>query len=90
MCCLLTTFRRPFLAFQPEPVRSLKDSFSGVERENEELRNRIASGHVILEVDPSLVDPSPLTDRFVDDDGASFEALKTIDPTPRPRSPDID
>jgi ParB family chromosome partitioning protein len=58
-------------------VRSLKDSFSGVERENEELRNRIASGHVILEVDPSLVDPSPLTDRFVDDDGASFEALKT-------------
>lgn len=57
-------------------VRSLKDSFSGVERENEELRNKIASGAIILEVDPSFVDPSPLTDRFVDDD-ASFEALKT-------------
>ena len=32
---------------------------------------------VVLEIDPSLVDPSPLADRFVDDDGASFEALKT-------------
>ena len=58
-------------------VRSLKDSFSGVERENEELRNKIASGAVVLEIDPSLVDPSPLADRFVDDDDASFEALKT-------------
>ena len=28
-------------------VRSLKDSFSEVERENEELRERIASGAVI-------------------------------------------
>jgi ParB family chromosome partitioning protein len=58
-------------------VRSLKDSFSGVERENEELRNQISSGAVVLEIDPSLVDPSPLMDRFVDDDSASFEALKT-------------
>ena len=57
-------------------VRSLKDSFSGVERENEELRNQMASGAVIFEIDPTLVDPSPLADRFVDDDNASFEALK--------------
>jgi ParB family chromosome partitioning protein len=57
-------------------VRSLKDSFSEVEKENEELRERIASGAVILEIDPSLIDPSPLSDRFRDNDDSSFEALK--------------
>ncbi len=57
-------------------VRSLKDSFSEVEKENEELRDRIASGAMILEIDPSLVDPSPLADRFRDQDDSSFEALK--------------
>ncbi|MET4118393.1 ParB family chromosome partitioning protein [Bradyrhizobium sp. JR1.5] len=57
-------------------VRSLKDSFSEVEKENEELRERIASGAVILEIDPSLVDPSPLADRFREQDDSSFEALK--------------
>jgi ParB family chromosome partitioning protein len=56
-------------------VRSLKDSFSEVERENEELRERIASGAVIAEIDPLLIDPSPLADRFRDHD-SSFEALK--------------
>lgn len=57
-------------------VRSLKDSFSEVERENEDLRERIASGAVIAEIDPSLIDPSPLADRFRDHDDSSFEALK--------------
>ncbi|MBR0899089.1 plasmid partitioning protein RepB [Bradyrhizobium tropiciagri] len=57
-------------------VRSLKDTFSGVEKENEELRDRIASGAMILEIDPALIDPSPLADRFRDQDDSSFEALK--------------
>jgi ParB family transcriptional regulator, chromosome partitioning protein len=57
-------------------VRSLKDSFSGVERENEELRERIASGAVVIEIDPLLVDPSPVIDRFRDGDDTSFETLK--------------
>lgn len=57
-------------------VRSLKDSFSGFERENEELRQKVASGALIIEVDPTLVDPSPVTDRFKDQDATSFEALK--------------
>ena len=57
-------------------VRSLKDSFSEVERENEDLRERIASGAVIAEIDPLLIDPSPLADRFRDHDDSSFEALK--------------
>jgi ParB family chromosome partitioning protein len=57
-------------------VRSLKDSFSEVEKENEELREKIASGALVIEIEPSLVDPSPLADRFRDDDDSSFDALK--------------
>lgn len=57
-------------------VRSLKESFSEVEKENEELRDKLASGATIIEIDPTLVDPSPVSDRFHDDDPTSFEALK--------------
>ena len=59
------------------PVRSMRESFSGIERENERLREQMASGRIVLELDPGLIDPSPLSDRFVDSDGASFEALKS-------------
>ena len=31
---------------------------------------------VIAEIDPMLIDPSPLADRFRDHDESSFEALK--------------
>jgi ParB family chromosome partitioning protein len=58
------------------PVRSLRDTFSGVERENEELRARLSSGHVAVELDPNLIDPSPLADRFHEQEAAPFEALK--------------
>jgi ParB family transcriptional regulator, chromosome partitioning protein len=58
-------------------VRSLRDTFSGVEKENEELRIRLASGLLAVELDPNLIDPSPLADRFVEQDAASLEALKT-------------
>lgn len=57
-------------------VRSLKDSFSEVEKENEELREKIASGALVIEIEPSLVDPSPLADRFREDEDGSFDALK--------------
>jgi len=57
-------------------VRSLRDTFSGVERENEELRARLASGNVAVELDPNLIDPSPLADRFSEQEAAPFEALK--------------
>lgn len=58
------------------PVRSMRESFSGIEKENELLREQMASGSLVLELDPHLIDPSPLSDRFVDNDGASFETLK--------------
>jgi ParB family chromosome partitioning protein len=57
-------------------VRSLKDSFSEVEKENQELRDKIAAGATIIEIDPLLVDPSPVADRFRDDDASSDEVLK--------------
>lgn len=58
-------------------VRSMKESFSDVERENSELRERLNSGAAVQEIDPSLIDPSPIADRFNDTEDADFEALKT-------------
>ena len=58
-------------------VRSLKETFSGVERENEELRAKLASALTAIELDPALIDPSPLADRFTEQDPGPFEALKT-------------
>src|SRR4051794_8353231 len=57
-------------------VRSLKESFSDIERENEDLRQKIASAALITELDPALIDPSPVRDRFTQDDDPSFETLK--------------
>lgn len=56
-------------------VRSMKDTFSQVERENEALRQSLVSGAQVQEIDPGLIDPSPFADRFPDEDESSFEAL---------------
>ncbi len=57
-------------------VRSLKETFSGVERENEELRAQLESGLVAIEIDPEFIDPSPLADRFEEQDTIAFNVLK--------------
>ena len=57
-------------------VRSMKETFSDIERENEVLRARIAGGEQVIEIDPGLIDPSPFADRFNQEDDPSFEALK--------------
>ncbi|MPR06188.1 plasmid partitioning protein RepB [Microvirga tunisiensis] len=57
-------------------VRSMKESFSDVERENSELRERLNSAAAVQDVDPSLIDPSPIADRFHDKEDAGFKALK--------------
>lgn len=57
-------------------VKSLKDTFSDVERDYEALREKLSVGQIAIEIDPNLVDPSPLADRFVEQDASSFEALK--------------
>ncbi|KTR03976.1 chromosome partitioning protein ParB [Aureimonas ureilytica] len=59
-------------------VRSMKESFSQIERENETLRQSLSEGARIVEIDPFLIDPSPYADRYPDDENAeSFEALVT-------------
>ena len=57
-------------------VRSMKETFSDIERENETLRARLAEGEWVVEIDPDLVDPSPFADRFAQEDDVSFETLK--------------
>lgn len=57
-------------------VRTMKETFSNIERENETLRAQFAVGEHVIEIDPSLIDPSPFADRFEHDDDASFESLK--------------
>ncbi|MCL2715266.1 MAG: plasmid partitioning protein RepB [Alphaproteobacteria bacterium] len=57
-------------------VRSLRESFSDAERENQELRQKLAAASLIIEIDPAAIDPSPLSDRFRDDDASAYETLK--------------
>ena len=57
-------------------VQSLKSTFSAVERENEELRERLSTGNLAIEIDPSLVDPSPYPDRFEEQDLVPYEVFK--------------
>jgi ParB family chromosome partitioning protein len=60
----------------PGSVRSVKDSLTGIERENDELRHALAGGAAVVDVHPALLDPSPVRDRFADDDEESLEILK--------------
>ncbi|MGE5368462.1 MAG: plasmid partitioning protein RepB [Chloroflexota bacterium] len=58
------------------PVRSMQETFSDVERENEALRARLAGTEQVVDIDPDIIDPSPFADRFDLTDDPSFEALK--------------
>ena len=57
-------------------VRSLKDTFSDVERENETLRAQLADATRVQELSPELIDPSPFADRFAHDRDPAFQVLK--------------
>lgn len=57
-------------------VKSLRDTFSDVERDYAELREQLSIGSVAIEIDPLLVDPSPFADRFAEEDRVSFDTLK--------------
>lgn len=48
-----------------------------MERDYEELKRRVAEGALPIDLDPSLIDPSPFADRFADQDLSAVEALKT-------------
>ena len=57
-------------------VRSVKASLTDTERENEELRTKLATGVQVIEIEPNLIDSSPVIDRFAEQDDSSFAALK--------------
>lgn len=57
-------------------VRSLKDTFSDVERQYEALREQLAKGSVAIELDPHAIDPSPFSDRFEEQDTSADASLK--------------
>ncbi|MBD8651048.1 MULTISPECIES: plasmid partitioning protein RepB [unclassified Rhizobium] len=69
--------RQPMQRVASGAVRSLKDTFSEVERDYEELKRQFAEGALPIDLDPSLIDPSPFADRFADQDLSALEALKT-------------
>lgn len=69
--------RQPVQRVASGAVRSLKDTFSEVERDYEELKQQVANGEFPVELDPALVDASPFADRFADQDVAAVEALKS-------------
>ena len=68
--------RQPMQRVASGAVRSLKDTFSEVERDYEELKQKVADGALPIDLDPSLIDPSPFADRFADQDASAVEALK--------------
>ncbi|MGZ2402783.1 plasmid partitioning protein RepB [Rhizobium ruizarguesonis] len=68
--------RQPMQRVASGAVRSLKDTFSEVERDYEELKQRVADGALPVDIDPSLIDPSPFADRFTEQDASAVEALK--------------
>jgi ParB family chromosome partitioning protein len=72
-----TETRQPMQRVASGAVRSLKDTFSEVERDYEELKQRVAEGALPTDLDPSLIDASPFADRFADQDVSAVEALKT-------------
>jgi ParB family chromosome partitioning protein len=57
-------------------VRSLQTTFSDVETENDQLRAEIAAGVLVVEIDPELVDPSPIVDRLDDVTDDAYAALR--------------
>lgn len=57
-------------------VKSLKDTFSDVERDYQALKERIANGSTAIELQPELVDPSPFADRFEEQDEEAYQALR--------------
>lgn len=69
--------RQPVQRVASGAVKSLKDTFSSVERDYEELKKQVANGSIPVELDPDLIDPSPFADRFADQDAAAVEALTT-------------
>lgn len=56
-------------------VRAFGLTVTAAEQEAERLRGLITKGAQVIEIDPALIDRSPLADRMDDDDPSALEAL---------------
>jgi ParB family chromosome partitioning protein len=68
------------LAVSSERVRAgavgaMGASLREISREVEDMRQRLASGEQVVEIDPELIDPAPFADRLVIDVDPAFAAL---------------
>ena len=52
------------------------DSINARAKRADEIEERLARGHIIVEIDPDLIDPSPVADRLPDDTDAAFQSFK--------------
>jgi len=52
------------------------DSINARALRAQEIEERLALGDVIVEIDPNLIDPSPIADRLPDDDDTAFQLFK--------------
>ncbi len=58
------------------PVRAMSLTLDKIEEETRVLEEALASGASVVDLDPALVDPSFVEDRFSQSDDAAFDALK--------------
>ena len=58
------------------PVRSMGLALDKIEHESRALQEALATGTVILDLDPALIDASIVRDRLAESDGAGFEAFR--------------
>ena len=52
------------------------DSINARAKRADEIEESLARGHAVVEIDPDLIDPSPVTDRLPDDTDAAFQSFK--------------
>lgn len=56
-------------------VGAMGASLRDIAREADEMRERLANGEQVIEIDPALIDPAPFADRLVIEIDPAFEAL---------------
>lgn len=56
-------------------LQSMNEAISGLSKETEELRKALATGSVIVDLDPSIIDNSFVKDRLDDFSGEDFDSL---------------
>jgi len=59
-------------------IGATRRTLSDIREERDSLRARLDGAEVVSELDPQMIDPSPIRDRLPDDDDAAFRELKRL------------